>query len=323
MKIGISDDYQRATPTLAAWAKLSGHEVTVYTETLKDPAQLPASVAGLEALVLIQQRAPFTQAHLERMPKLRVIAQTGKNIAHVDLAACTRRGVAVCGAGAGSPYAPAELTWGLIFASLRSIPQEVAALRAGRWQSTLGTGVHGRTLGVYAYGKIGSLVARAGRAFGMNVLCWGRGASLEKAQADGFAAAASREALFAESDVLSIHLPLNEQTRGIVTAADLASMKPSALLVNTSRAPLIAAGALEAALRAGRPGHAAVDVFEDEPVYDAAHSLLALDNVIATPHLGYVERNTYELYFSTAFDNLVAWANGTPQNVLNPDVLAR
>lgn len=322
MKIAIADDYQSATPTLAAWSKLAGHDVTVYTQTIKDPANLPAGIEQVEGLVLVQQRAPFTQAHLDRMPALKVIAQTGKNIAHIDLEACTRRGVAVAGAGAGSPYAPAELTWGLIFASLRSIPQEVAALRAGRWQSTVGTGVHGKTLGIYAYGKIGSLVAKAGRAFGMNVICWGRGASLEAAKADGFAAAASREALFEQSDVLSLHVPLNKDTRGLVTAADLARMKPTALFVNTSRAPLVATGALEAALRAGRPGFAAVDVFEDEPVYGAAHPLLAMDNVIATPHLGYVEHNTYEMYFGAAFDNLVAFASGTPKNVLNPEVLA-
>jgi D-3-phosphoglycerate dehydrogenase / 2-oxoglutarate reductase len=321
MKIAIADDYQSATPKLAAWSKLAGHDVTVYTGTVKDPDNLPAGIDQIEGLVLIQQRAPFTQAHLDRMPKLKVIAQTGKNVAHIDLEACTRRGVAVAGAGTGSPYAPAELAWGLIFASLRSIPQEVAALRAGKWQSTVGIGVHGKTLGIYAYGKIGSLVAKAGQAFGMNVICWGRGASLEKAKADGFKAAASREALFAESDVLSIHIPLNKETRGIVTATDLALMKPTALFVNTSRAPLVATGALEAALKAGRPGFAAVDVFEDEPVYGAAHPLLKMDNVTATPHLGYVEQRTYEMYFAAAFDNLVAFANGAPQNVLNPEVL--
>jgi D-3-phosphoglycerate dehydrogenase len=256
------------------------------------------------------------------MPKLKVIAQTGKNVAHIDMDACTKRGVAVVAAGVGSPYAPAELAWGLIFASLRSIPQEVAALRAGQWQSTVGVGVHGKTLGIYAYGKIGSLVAKAGAAFGMKVICWGRGASLERAKADGFEAAASREALFSQSDVLSIHIPLNPETRGIVTAADLAMMKPTALFVNTSRAPLVAAGALEAALTAGRPGFAAVDVFEDEPVYGAAHPLLKMDNVVATPHLGYVEQSTYEMYFAAAFDNLVAFANGKPQHVLNPESLA-
>jgi D-3-phosphoglycerate dehydrogenase len=322
MKIFIADDYQSATPKLAAWSKLAGHDVTVCTETIKDPAKLPAGIEQADALLLIQQRAPFTQAHLDRMPKLKVIAQTGKNVAHIDMDACTRRGVAVVAAGVGSPYAPAELAWGLIFASLRSIPQEVAALRAGQWQSTVGVGVHGKTLGIYAYGKIGSLVAKAGAAFGMKVICWGRGPSVEKAKADGFEAAASREALFSQSDVLSIHIPLNNETRGIVTAADLAMMKPTALFVNTSRAPLVAAGALEAALKAGRPGFAAVDVFEDEPVYGAAHPLLKMDNVTATPHLGYVEQSTYEMYFAAAFDNLVAFANGKPQHVLNPEALA-
>jgi len=321
MKIAIADDYQSASRSLACFSKLAGHEVTVYTSTLKDPANLPAGVDTIEALLLIQQRAPFTQAHLDRMPSLKVIAQTGKNVAHIDLDACTRRGVAVVGAGTGSPYAPAELTWGLILASVRSIPQEVAALRAGHWQSTVGVGLHGKTLGIYACGKIGSLVAKVGKAFGMNVICWGRGASLEKAKTEGFEAAASREALFSQSDVLSIHIPLNKETRGIVTAADLALMKPTALFVNTSRAPLVVTGALESALTAGRPGFAAVDVFENEPVYGAAHPLLKMDNVIATPHLGYVEARTYEMYFSAAFDNLVAFAAGKPQNVLNPEAL--
>jgi D-3-phosphoglycerate dehydrogenase len=321
MKIAIADDYQSATRNLAAFAKLAGHDVTIYTGTVKDPANLPAGIESIEGLVLIQQRAPFTQAHLDRMPKLKVIAQTGKNVAHVDLDACTKRGVAVVASGAGSPFAPAELTWGLILSSLRSIPQEVAALRAGQWQSTVGVGLHGKTLGIYAYGKIGSLVAKVGKAFGMKVICWGRGASLESARADGFDVAASRQALFEQSDVLSIHIPLNKDTRGIVTAADLALMKPTALFVNTSRAPLVAAGALEKALASGRPGLAAVDVFEDEPVYGADHPLLKMSNVVATPHLGYVEKNTYEMYFANAFDNLVAFAAGKPQNVLNPDAL--
>ncbi|MBC7780453.1 MAG: D-2-hydroxyacid dehydrogenase family protein [Proteobacteria bacterium] len=322
MKIAIADDYQSATRTLACFSKLDGHAVTVYTGTLKNANDLPADIGDVEGLVLIQQRVPFTQAHLDRMPALKVIAQTGKNVAHIDLDACTRRGVAVVAAGTGSPFAPAELTWGLILASLRSIPQEVAALRAGQWQSTLGVGLHGKTLGIYAYGKIGSLVAKVGSAFGMKVICWGRGASLEKAKADGFEAAASREALFEQSDVLTLHIPLNRETRGLVTADDLARMKPTALFVNTSRAPLVAAGALEQSLKAGRPGFAAVDVFEDEPVYGAAHPLLKMDNVIATPHLGYVERNTYEMYFGAAFDNLAAFATGKPQNVLNPEALA-
>ena len=319
MKIFIADDYQCATPKLAAWPKLAGHDVTVCTETIKDPAKLPAGIEQAEGLVLIQQRAPFTKAHLDRMPKLKVIAQTGKNVSHVDMEACTKRGVAVVAAGVGSPYAPAELAWGLIFASLRSIPQEVAALRAGHWQSTVGVGVHGKTLGIYAYGKIGSLVAKAGAAFGMKVICWGREASLQRAREAGYEVAPSREAFFAAADVLSLHLPLNAGTKGIVTAQDLAAMKPSALIVNTSRAPIIATGALEAALKSGRPGFAAVDVFEDEPVLGAAHPLIGMDNVLCTPHLGYVVRESYEVLYNAAIEHLLAYAKGEPINLLNPE----
>jgi D-3-phosphoglycerate dehydrogenase len=247
-----------------------------------------------------------------------LISQTGKGTAHIDLAACHRRGVTVT-AGTGSPHAPAELTWALVLAALRHIPRETARLRAGHWQSTLGTGLRGRTLGIWGYGKIGSLVAGYGRAFEMNVLVWGREGSLSRAQADGYATAPGRNALLERSDVLSLHLKLNRETRGTVTAADLARMKPSALLVNTSRAELIEPGALAAALRAGRPGFAAVDVYEEEPVLGAAHPLLSMDNAVCTPHLGYVEKDSYELYFEQAFDQVVAFAAGNPTGVVGPE----
>ncbi len=292
----------------------------IYHDSVKDVETLAARFQDAEALVLIRERTAISEPLLKRLPKLKLICQTGRGIPHIDLDACTRYGVAVA-VGGGSPYAPAELTWGLVLAAMRHIPQEVARMKEGQWQTTLGTGLHGRTLGIYGYGKLGSLVAGYGRSFGMRVLVWGREGSLTRARADGFAPASNREALFRESDVLSLHLKLVEETRGIVTATDLEMMKPSALLVNTSRAGLIEHGVLEAALRAGRPGFAAVDVYEDEPVTD--HPLLHMENVVCTPHLGYVEKDSYELYFSTAFDQLLAFFNGNPTGIVNPEALAR
>lgn len=319
MNIVIPDDYQDAVRTLDCFRKLDGQQVRIYRDSAKDVETLAERFQDADVLVLIRERTAITAPLLERLPKLKLICQTGRGIPHIHLEACTRHGVAVA-VGGGSPYAPAELAWGLVLAAMRHIPQEVARLKAGQWQTTLGTGLHGRTLGIYGYGKLGSLIAGYGRAFGMHVLVWGREGSLSRARAEGFAHAASREALFRESDVLSLHLKLTGETRGIVTASDLAMMKPSALLVNTSRAGLIEPGALEAALRAGRPGFAAVDVYEDEPVTD--HTLLHMDNVVCTPHLGYVEKDSYELYFSTAFDQLLAFFQGNPTGIVNPEALA-
>jgi D-3-phosphoglycerate dehydrogenase len=318
MKIVIPDDYQDAVRGLDCFGKLTGHHVTVYRDSVKDIEELARRFRDAEALVLIRERTAITEPLLALLPQLKLISQTGKGITHIDIAACTRHGVAVA-AGTGSPYAPAELTWGLVLAAVRHIPQEVARLKTGQWQTTLGLGLHGRTLGIFGYGKIGSLVAGYGRAFGMNVLVWGREGSLVRARDDGFETAASQDALFRQADVLSLHLRLVEETRGIVTTADLAEMKQTALLVNTSRAELIERGALEEALHAGRPGSAAVDVYEVEPVTD--HPLLHLDNVICTPHLGYVEKDSYELYFGTAFDQLLAFATGNPINIINPQAL--
>lgn len=318
MHIVIPDDYQDCVRELACFQRLKGHQVTVYNDTVRDLDTLVGRFSDAEALVLIRERTPITEALLERLPKLRLISQTGKGIAHVDLDACTRRGVAVA-TGIGAPYAAAELTWGLVLATMRHIPDQVAAMRAGRWQTRLGTGLRGRTLGVFGYGKIGALVAGYGRAFGMNVLAWGREGSLERAAAAGIDTAESQEDLFARADVLCLHLGLNPGTRGIVRAEHLALMKPTALLVNTARAELIEADALVNALRAGRPGMAAVDVYEDEPVRD--HPLLHLDNALCTPHLGYVERDGYELYFGAAFDNVLAFAEGSPRNLSNQEVM--
>lgn len=292
----------------------------IYHDSVTDLDELARRAGDAEALVLIRERTPIGEELLKRLPKLKLISQTGKVSRHIDLPACTRHGVAVV-EGKGAPYAPAELTWGLVLAAARYIPQEVARLKAGGWQSTLGTVVRGRTLGIYGYGKIGAVVAGYGRAFGMNVLAWGRDASKTRAAADGVAFASSKEALFAESDVLSLHLRLNDETQGCVTRADLAKMKPTALIVNTSRAELIEPDALVAALRAGRPGFAAVDVYESEPIRNGAHPLLEMDNVVCTPHLGYVEKDNYELYFGDAFDNIVSFAAGTPTNLTNPEVL--
>lgn len=323
MKIAVLDDYQDAFRTLQCYPKLKGHEVIVYNDTEKDPVRLAERLKEAEAVLLTQQRSPFPRAVIERLPKLRLLSQTGRNTSHIDIEACTEHGVLVSAAGSGDPHPTAELTWGLILAALRHIPYEVQRLRDGHWQSTLGVGVRGKTLGVYAFGRIGSLVAHVGRAFGARVLCWGREGSLARAREAGYEVAKSRESLFAESDILSLHLALNKDTRGIVTREDLARMKPTALIVNTSRAGIIAEGALVEALRAGRPGSAAVDVFEDEPVLGASHPLLKMDNVIATPHLGYVVRESYEIYYGGAVDQILAYAAGNPINVVNPEAIGK
>jgi len=323
MKIAVIDDYQNAFRTLKCHAKLKDHEVVVYTDTEKEPARLAERLKDAEAVVLTQQRSRFPRAAIERLPKLKLISQTGRATAHIDVAACTERGIVVSAGGAGNPHATAELTWALILAALRHIPYEVRRLREGHWQSTLGIAVQHKTLGIYALGRIGSIVARVGQTFGARVLCWGREGSTARAREAGYEVAKSREAFFAEADILSLHLPLNKETQGIVTAADLALMKPSALLANTSRAGLIAQGALVNALKAGRPGMAAVDVYEDEPVLGAAHPLLKMDNVICTPHLGYVEKDTYEDYYGVVVDQIVAYAAGNPINVVNPEALAK
>jgi D-3-phosphoglycerate dehydrogenase len=320
MKIAILDDYQDAFRTLKCAARLKGHEVTAYRDTVKDPAKLAERLNGADAVILLQQRTPIPRAVVEKLTRLKLISQTGRNANHIDLAACTEKGITVCGTGAGAVNHTAELTWGLIFSALRHIPDEVQRLKAGQWQTTLGTTVAGKTLGVYAYGRIGTIVARAGRAFEMKVVCWGREGSTAKAKADGFEIAASREAFFETSDIVSLHIPLNKETRGIITSADLARMKPTALLVNTSRGPIIEKDALEKALKAGRPGLAAVDVFDDEPVLGGNHPLLKIENALCTPHLGYVDRDTYEKYYGGAVDAILAFAEGKPVNLLNPEV---
>src|SRR5215470_7777543 len=323
MKIAVIDDYQNAFRKLKSFPKLSGHDVIVYNDTEKDPARLAERLKDVDAVVLTQQRSRFPRAVIERLPKLKLISQTGRNAAHIDVAACTERGVVVSAGGTGRSSATAELTWGLILSALRHLPQEVRQLREGRWQSTLGADIYGKTLGIYALGKIGGIVASVGKAFGARVFCWGREGSTARAREAGYEVAKSREAFFSEADILSIHLPLNKETRSIVTRDDLARMKPTALLVNPSRAGLIAEGALVEALRAGRPGFAAVDVYEEEPVIGATHPLLKMDNVTCTPHLGYVTDETYENYYGLVIDEILAFAAGKPINVANPEVLEK
>jgi len=325
MNITVLDDYQDTIRTLACFAKVAGHHVTIWNDHTKDVDELARRLKDTEALALIRERTPIRAPLLERLDRLRLISQVSV-YPHIDVEACTRRGVILSSSTMpGRPsYATAELNWGLIIAAMRRIPQEMAALRAGRWQAyPIGAGLRGKTLGIFGYGKIGAVTAGYGKAFGMKVLVWGRETTLEKARADGHPLAPSKEALFEQSDVVSLHLRLVPETRGIVTAVDLARMKPTALLVNTSRAGLIAPGALEAALRAGRPGMAAVDVYEDEPVLGGRHPLLAMDNVVCVPHLGYVEREGLEHMFGTIFDQIVAYAGGTPINVVNPEAVEK
>ena len=291
MNITILDDYQDTIRTLDCFQKIAHHNVTIWNDHTKDTGALAERLKDTEALTLLRERTPIRARLIEQLDKLRIVSQMSV-YPHIDVDACTRRGIMVCSDTTSHiSYATAELTWGLILASARRIPQEMAALQAGRWQtSTVGHTVRGKTLGVYGYGRLGKVVAGYGAAFGMNVWVWGRESTIAKARAEGYDTAGSREVFFSESDVISLHVRLVDATRGMINAADLARMKPDALLVNTSRAGLIEPGALEAALRAGRPGMAAVDVYEEEPVLGARHPLLALDNVVCVPHLGYVTR---------------------------------
>ena len=324
MKIAVMDDYQDAFKKMRCYAKLQGHEVISYNTSEKDPVKFGKRVDGCEVVVLTQQRSFMPRPFIENLPpSVKLLAQTGRNVPHIDSAACTERGIIISASGGGNSSPTVELTWALILASVRNLPTEVNNMQAGRWQTTAGIGLQGKTLGVYAYGKIGSGVAKVGKAFGMKVVCWGRDGSTAKARADGFDVATSREAFFAEADIVSLHLPLNKETRGIITAADLALMKPTARIVNSSRAPLIAEGALVEALKKGRPGFAAIDVYESEPVLNKEHPLVSMPNVICTPHLGYVTWETYELYYAAVVDNILAYIAGTPANVANPDVLKK
>jgi D-3-phosphoglycerate dehydrogenase len=331
MNIIILDDYQDAVRKLKCAARLDGYNAKVFTNTVKGIGQLSVRLRDAEVLVLIRERTQFPRQLLEKLPKLRLISQTGRAGSHIDIETCTRLGIAVA-EGVGSPVAPAELTWALIMAAMRRLPQYIGNLKHGAWQQSglksasmppnfgLGMVLKGKTLGIWGYGKIGQLVAGYGRAFGMKVLVWGSEASRAKAEAEGNVAATSLEAFFEESDVVSLHLRLNDNTRGIVKLDDLHRMKPTALFVNTSRAELVEENALVTALNRGRPGMAAVDVYETEPILQG-QPLLRLENAVCTPHLGYVEQDSYELYFSAAFDNVVNFIKGEPTGIVNPDAL--
>ena len=324
MKITILDDYFDTLRTLACFQKLAGHDVTIWNDHVQDTGALAERLRDAEVLVLIRERTKIRAPLLERLPRLRLISQRSV-YPHIDIEICTRLGVIVSsGQHPGAPsYATAELTFGLLLAAARQIPQQMTSLKAGNWQIGVGTTLRDKTLGIYGYGRIGKAVAGYGKAFGMNILVWAREASLERARADGWATAPSKAAFFEQCDAISLHMRLVDATRHIVTAADLARMKPTAILVNTSRAPLIEPGALADALRAGRPGFAAVDVYEEEPLRDTNHPLLNMPNVVATPHIGYVSREEYELQFSDIFDQILDYAAGKPSNVVNPDVLAK
>ena len=324
MRVSILDDWFDTLRTLRCFEKLAGHEVTVFTDHVEDLDLLADRLRACEALVLIRERTQVRAALLERLPALRLISQRSV-YPHIDVETCTRLGVILSSnVHVDTPsYATAELTWGLVLAAARQIPQQMASLQAGRWQIGLGRTLRGKTLGVYGYGRIGKVVAGYARAFGMDVLVWGREPSLARAREDGYAAAATKEAFFEACDVLTLHMRLVPATRGIVTAADLARMKRDAILVNTSRAGLVEPGALVAALRAGRPGILAVDVYEQEPLRDVDDPLLRLENVVCTPHIGYGTREEWELQFADVFDQVNAYAAGAPTNVVNPDVLPR
>src|SRR4051812_32824688 len=324
MNISILDDYFDTLRTLDCFRKLDGHNVTIHNGHVQDVEALAARLKDTEALVLIRERTQMRAPLLERLPKLKLISQRSV-YPHIDIEACTRLGIIVSSSQhADTPsWAAAELAWGLVLAAMRQIPQQMAALKAGQWQIGVGSTLRDKTLGIYGYGRIGSVVAGYGKAFGMKVLVWAREAALAQARRDGYAAATCKQEFFQQCDVLSLHMRLVEATRGIVTREDLSHMKPTALLVNTSRAPLIAPGALVEALRAGRPGMAAVDVYEQEPLRDTGDPLLVMDNVVCTPHIGYVSRDEYEIQFSDIFDQVVAYAAGAPTSVVNPDVLVR
>ncbi|HAJ11270.1 MAG TPA: 3-phosphoglycerate dehydrogenase [Comamonadaceae bacterium] len=331
MNIVILDDYQDAVRKLRCADKLEPYPAKVFTNTVKGVGQLAVRLRDADVLVLIRERTAITRQLVEKLPRLKLIVQTGRVGKHLDIQACTERGVAVC-EGLSSPVSTAELTWALIMSSMRRIPQYVSNLKHGAWQQSglksgsmppnfsLGTVLSGRTLGIWSYGRIGSLVAGYGRAFGMRVLVWGSDDARQRAINDGFEVTPTRQALFEEADVLSLHLRLSESNVGCVTLDDLSCMKPTALLVNTSRAELIEPEALLTALNRGRPGMAAIDVFESEPILQG-HALLRLENCICTPHIGYVEQDNYEILFSSAFDNVVNFIKGTPTNVVNPGAL--
>jgi D-3-phosphoglycerate dehydrogenase / 2-oxoglutarate reductase len=323
MKISILDDYHDTVRTLECFRKLDGYDVEIWNDHVQDVDTLAGRLKDTDILVLIRERTKIGKALLERLPRLKLITQRSV-YPHIDIETCTKLGIIVSSSQhPGTPcYAAAELTWGLVLAAVRQIPAQMASLKAGTWQVGVGSTLRGKTLGIYGYSRIGRAVAEYGLAFGMTIKFWAREASMVQARAEGHATAASRQAFFEQSDVITLHMRLVDATRGIVTAADLAQMKPTALIVNTSRAPLIEPGALVVALKAGRPGMAAVDVYEEEPVLDTGHPLLNMPNVICVPHIGYVTHEEYQLQFTEIFDQIAPYRASHPINVVNPAVLA-
>ncbi len=331
MNIIILDDYQDAVRKLRCASKLDPFDAKVFTNTVKGNGQLAVRLRDAEVLVLIRERTQFPRALLEKLPRLRLISQTGKAGSHIDIEAATRLGIAVA-EGVSSPYATAELAWALIMSAMRRLPQYIGNLKHGAWQQSglksasmppnfgIGMVLRGKTLGVWGYGRIGQIVAGYGKAFGMHVTVWGSEESRARAKADGHIAAPSCEAFFEACDVLSLHLRLSERTRGLIKLEHLSLMKPNGLIVNTSRAELIEEGALVSALNRGRPGMAAVDVFETEPILQG-HPLLRIENAVCTPHIGYVEQDNYETFFDAAFDNVINFVKGEPTNIVNPEAL--
>ncbi|MGQ7853100.1 D-2-hydroxyacid dehydrogenase family protein [Pedobacter sp. WC2501] len=320
MKIAILDDYQDVVRNLSCFNLLQQQEVIIFNETEKDPDVLAEKIKDIEALVLIRERTAVTDDLLSKLPKLKLISQTGKISNHLDLNACSKYNVAVA-EGVGSPIAPAELTWILLMNVLRQIPNAIEEMKKGNWQENIGESVNGKIIGIWGYGKIGKIIAGYAKAFGAKVLVWGREQSILNAINDGFEAAESKTSFFKTADVITLHLRLNKETTGIVKLDDLNLMKTSSVLINTSRAELIEKGSLIKALKAGRPGFAGLDVYESEPINDIGFELLNLPNVVCTPHLGYVEKNSYELYFSKAFENIINYISGKPTNIANPEIL--
>ena len=323
MIIAIPDDYHERVARLDCLNRLAGHEVRIFHDVAPSTDRLLANLREVDAIVPVRERTRYTRELIAQLPRLKLFSQTGRSTHHIDVAACTERGIAIATGTHDSPYTVSEHTWALILSSLRRIPEETALMKRGGVRASFSGSLHGRTLGMFGLGRIGKLIAATGASFGMKVLAFGREASAAAARATGYEVAASKRELFERSDVLCLILRLTDATRGIVTADDLACMKPTALLVNTARAALIAPGALVESLRQGRPGFAAVDVYENEPVVNGDHPLLKMDNVLCTPHTAWLIQDTYESYFGEAFDNIVAYASGKPANILNPEALAR
>lgn len=322
MIIAIPDDYHGVVPQLACFSRLSGHDVRVFQDAAPPTGRLVGQLQEAEVIVPIRERTRYTGEIIASLPKLRLFSQTGRSTRHIDIAACTERGIAIAAGTHASPHTVAEHTWALILSALRHVAEDAALMKRGEWRASFSTALRGKTLGVLGLGLIGKLVAMPGRAFGMNVLIHGRESSFVAAREAGYEVAQTKADLFARSDVLCVMARLTPATRGIVTAQDLARMKPSALFVNTARAELVVPGALANALKAGRPGFAVTDVYENEPVLQGDHPLLRLDNALCTPHTAWLERETYELYFGEAFDNVLAFLSGKPVNIVNPEVLA-